>query len=65
MSTLDDDRENLGAVCGKEHTIRHTSAVNDVIELYRQEHIMLECPIHIQFDGEIAVDQGQDTFSLE
>ena len=51
MSTLDDDRESLGAVCGKEHTIRHTSAVNDVIELYRQEHIMLECPIHIQFDG--------------
>ena len=71
MSTLDDDRvtfmKSLGAVCGKEHTIRRTNAVNDVIELHRQEHIMLECPIHIQFDGEIAVDQGgvsREMFSL-
>ena len=71
MIFLDDVRmsfmKSLVAVRGMEHRIRRSCAVFDIVNLYRESTIMNECPICIQFVGEIAIDEGgvsREMFSL-
>ena len=50
--------KSLGAIPGVEHTIRRDNALLDIVKLYQENEIMLECPIYIHFHNEIAVDEG-------
>ena len=59
--------KSLGAVPGFQHTIRRNNALLDIVDLYKEGTIMIECPISIHFDNEIAVDDGglsREMFSL-
>ena len=40
------------------HTVCRSSVFEDVLRLYREESIVKEYPITVEFEGEIAVDEG-------
>lgn len=51
---------------GSEHTIRRSNVFKDVLQLYQMGSILQECPIRIEFEDEMAIDQGgvtRDMFS--
>ena len=50
--------KSINAVTGMEHFIYHATVYEDVIHLYRNDQILKECPIYIEFAGEMAVDYG-------
>ena len=50
--------KSINAVSGKEHFINRATVYEDVIHLYRNDEILKECPIYIEFVGEMAVDYG-------
>ena len=57
---------SLNAVRGWEHTICRSDVYENVLQLYRGESILQECPIVIRFKSEMAFDQGgvtKDMFS--
>lgn len=59
--------KHLGASAGFQHKIRCNNALLNIVDLYKEGTIMLECPIYIHFDNEIAVDDGgvsREMFSL-
>ena len=41
-----------------EHTIRRSEIYEDVIHLFTDEHVVLEYPLQIRYQGERAVDEG-------
>ena len=58
--------KSLSTVQGLEHTIRRSNIYEDVLLLYKGDDILQECPIRIEFENEMAVDQGgvtRDMFS--
>ena len=51
---------------GTEHFINRAAVYEDVINLYHDGEILKECPIYIEYIGEMAVDYGgvqRDMFS--
>lgn len=50
--------EQIQAEFGKEHCIERRKVYQDVLDLYRENEIVNECPIYITFKGERAVDNG-------
>ena len=58
--------EEIQAAFGKEHSIERTKVYQDVLNLYRGNKIVNECPIYITFKGERGIDSGgvqRDMFS--
>lgn len=58
--------KSTNAVRGLSHCINRSKVYEDVLDLYRKGTIVEECPICIEFKGEIAVDSGgvqRDMFS--
>ena len=43
---------------GIEHFINRAAVCEDVINLYHDAEILRECPIYIEYIGELAVDHG-------
>ena len=50
--------QSINAVIGSEHFIDRATVYEDVINVYRDDEITKECPIYIEFVGEMAVDYG-------
>lgn len=50
--------KSINASIGPEHFINRATVYEDVINLYQDDKILKECPIYIEFVGEIAVDYG-------
>jgi len=58
--------KSINAVVGKEHFINRATEYEDVISLYHSDQVLTECPIYIEFIGEMVVDYGgvqRDTYS--
>ena len=49
---------SINAVVGPEHFISRSTVYEDVLNLYQNDKVTKECPIYIEFIGEIAVDYG-------
>lgn len=57
---------SIAAVEGPKHTVNRDTIYDDVIKLYRSDRIVEECPLQIEYNSEIAVDEGgvtRDMFS--
>ena len=57
--------ESLNAPRGTLHIVSRCNNYEDVLKLY-EDAILLECPLNIEFGGEIGVDAGgvtRDMFS--
>ena len=50
--------EEIQAAFGKEYYVERGKVYQDVLDLYRRNEIVNECPIYITFKGERAVDSG-------
>jgi len=48
----------IGAIPGKVHHINRNDLYQDVIHLYQDNQFVKECPIFIEFNGEMALDYG-------
>ena len=51
MMTLDPCEDVL-------RSVHRSSVFDDVLKIYREKSILREFPIHVEFEGEMAVDQG-------
>ena len=40
------------------HSVHRSSLFDNVVKIYREKSILCEFPIHMEFEGEMAVDQG-------
>ena len=49
---------SINATVGPDHFISRSTIYEDVLNLYQNDEITKECPIYIEFIGEIAVDYG-------
>ena len=49
---------SVNAVPGTYHSIERTNVYEDVLDLYQEGSIVGECPIFIEFKGELAIDEG-------
>lgn len=57
---------SLNATRGTPRIVSRSNVYEDVIKLYEDEAIVLECPLSIEFEGEVGVDAGgvtRDMFS--
>ena len=49
---------SIGAKAGEKHTVHRDTIYNDVIKLYQCGEIIMECPISIVYESEVAIDEG-------
>ena len=49
---------SVSAVPGTYHSIERMNVYEDVLDLYQEGSIVGECPIFIDFKGELAIDEG-------
>lgn len=51
MMTLDPNKGVL-------HTVNRSCVYTNVLKMYSDQTILREFPMHVEFDGEMAIDQG-------